>query len=341
MINLDKRAIEILGRFLNESEVDVITFTAEVEYNRSYRKYHNMTHINKMIDLLLTNYNELYNEQDIFLTILAIIYHDIVYDVINPKDNERKSALLCEQQLENILLESEVKTICNAILCTEMGIKSTNHIEDTIQALDVHDLYHGDRATLLTNNKNLFLEYQHLSYKDWNKGSKLFLDLHFGDKLSPERMEFIKNTIDDVKEDCDYTVGVFAGSFNPWHRGHQYVLDRAKDMFDIVVVLVGKNYDKLDCYPDVELDNTRVIYSNKLLFQNLNDIALEYGKSSVTLIRGVRNAKDFDYDKEMIRVNETVSNTIPTVFILAPRDLEYISSTLVRTLEITGVDKNV
>jgi pantetheine-phosphate adenylyltransferase len=56
------------------------------------------------------------------------------------------------------------------------------------------------------------------------------------------------------------------------------------------------------------------------------------------LIRGIRNASDFDYEKTISQINHTLVENLETVFLIARPELSHISSTIVRELILGKAD---
>ena len=127
------------------------------------------------------------------------------------------------------------------------------------------------------------------------------------------------------------TIGVFAGSFNPWHQGHQDILDQAELIFDKVIVIQGVNPDK-----DAPAYCDKVTRSYTGLLTNvLNDIEEGYNSpkySSITLIRGLRGIKDLEYEEEQLFYLRKLKPDLKHVFIMCKLENKFISSSAIRTL---------
>lgn len=138
-------------------------------------------------------------------------------------------------------------------------------------------------------------------------------------------------------------IAVFPGSFDPITIGHVDLVHRALPLFDKVIVAVGINSTKkylfsleqrlewlhqvFNSYPNVSVDS----------FENLTahycqKIGAKY------LIRGLRNASDFDYEKTISQLNNIIGGGIETVFLIAQPEYSHISSTIVREIIIGGAD---
>ena len=132
-------------------------------------------------------------------------------------------------------------------------------------------------------------------------------------------------------------VALFCGSFDPFHKGHKYVVDTALKLFDEVIVCVAVNPSKkgyfdlrarLNILEAIFKDNGRVkIVSTEGL---IVDIAKEYGASFI--VKGVRNSKDFEDEIAQSDANRYLGDGLETILIPTPNELSYISSTLIRTI---------
>lgn len=137
-------------------------------------------------------------------------------------------------------------------------------------------------------------------------------------------------------------IGIFPGSFNPFTKGHLSVLERALPLFDKVIIAVGYNVAKTgnsDIEQRVrtikkaveELDNVEVTG-----YQGLTvDIAKACGASFI--IRGVRDAADFEYERQMADINRQLTG-IETLILYTLPQYASISSSMVRELRRYGVD---
>lgn len=138
-------------------------------------------------------------------------------------------------------------------------------------------------------------------------------------------------------------IAIFPGSFDPFTRGHKAIVDEALKLFDRVVVAIGHNTQKRGMLTsearkrvieDVYRGNERVevtVYSSLT-----GDEARRCGATSI--IRSVRNATDFEYERTMERANRNIFPELSTVILMAPAEVEHISSSLVRELRAFGHD---
>lgn len=138
-------------------------------------------------------------------------------------------------------------------------------------------------------------------------------------------------------------IAVFPGSFDPITVGHVDLVHRALPLFDRIIVAVGINSTKKYLFPleqriawlkDVFKDDPRVGVD---AFENLTAhycqrIGARY------LLRGLRNASDFDYEKTISQLNHIVGEGIETVFLIAQPEFTHISSTIVREIIVGGAD---
>ena len=136
---------------------------------------------------------------------------------------------------------------------------------------------------------------------------------------------------------------LFAGSFDPFTRGHEAVVATALQLFDGVVIGVGENISKKsllnveqrcrlieDLYKNDS--RVRVVSYNTLT----GDFAREVGAS--VLVRGVRNSVDFEFERSIEATNRQLFPELSTILIPTPLELMHISSSMVRELLAFGRD---
>jgi pantetheine-phosphate adenylyltransferase len=141
-------------------------------------------------------------------------------------------------------------------------------------------------------------------------------------------------------------VAIFPGSFDPFTRGHAAVVEEALRLFDRVIIAIGHNPAKrglLDAasrkrlIEKVYANNSRV---DVTLYTTLTgDEARRVG--ATTIIRSVRNATDFDYERTMDHANRAIFPELNTIVVIAPAEVEHISSSLVRELRAFGHDTSM
>lgn len=136
-------------------------------------------------------------------------------------------------------------------------------------------------------------------------------------------------------------VALFAGSFDPFTRGHEAVVEEALRIFDEVVVGVGENVAKKGllsveqrCRLIEELyaENERVRVAKYSTLTG--DFAREVGATA--LVRGVRNTVDFEFERTIEATNRMLFPELTTVLLVTPAEYMHISSSTVRELLAFG-----
>jgi len=130
---------------------------------------------------------------------------------------------------------------------------------------------------------------------------------------------------------------VFPGSFDPITKGHEELVKRAAPLFDKVIIAIGVNSKKkylftleqrLEWIKTVfkDFDNVEVDHFQNLTANYCKTVDARY------LLRGLRNASDFDYEKTISQINNIVGDGLETVFLISNPKYSHISSSVVREL---------
>lgn len=132
-------------------------------------------------------------------------------------------------------------------------------------------------------------------------------------------------------------VAVFPGSFDPITLGHIDLVKRAQDLFDQIIVAVGVNSAKKSLFPLQQ----RLEWLN-LVFEKDDNITVDHfegltvnfckEKNANYLLRGLRNASDFDYEKTISQLNHIIGDDLETVFLISKPEYSHVSSTIVREI---------
>lgn len=128
-------------------------------------------------------------------------------------------------------------------------------------------------------------------------------------------------------------IGVFAGSFNPFHKGHYNVLQKAEKIFDKVIVAFGKNPEKgqREWVVPQTIQNRQIEEYNGLLTDFIQSLGHD-----VVVVRGLRNSTDFQYEQNQYRYIQELMPGIKIINIFCDKEFEHISSSGIRTLEKFG-----
>ncbi len=132
-------------------------------------------------------------------------------------------------------------------------------------------------------------------------------------------------------------IALYPGTFDPITNGHFDVIERALNLFDEVIIAVAIAEDKK---PMFTLDE-RIEMINKAIeglenvsvvgFDNLTvDLASTHGAS--ILIRGLRAVSDFEYELQLGYLNNSLDDSIETVYLMPKLQHAFISSSIVRNL---------
>jgi pantetheine-phosphate adenylyltransferase len=274
-----------------------------LRYDEPHRFYHNWNHIEYM--LLKAQEQGILSDE----LLLAIIFHDIIYNPKN-KDNEEKSAELFRLYVEN----DEIKY---AILDTKDHVPNS-YLSTLLCRLDLDVLY-SDIETFIKFEDAIFKEYQFIDYKKYKEHRLKILENY---NLKPEFLDYIKYKKPNI--------AVYAGTFSPFHRGHLNILEKAEKIFDKVIIARGINTEK----NNVLIELPEIIKSRQVEFYDglLTDFldTLEY---DVTLIRGLRNITDLQYELTQYRFLQDLKPNIKVVSIFCDKEYEHISSSAIRLLE--------
>lgn len=137
-------------------------------------------------------------------------------------------------------------------------------------------------------------------------------------------------------------IGLYPGTFDPLTLGHVDIIERAVKLVDELIVAVAVNRDKgplfsldertqmvcreMERIEGLGYAKIRVLPFDKLLmtFAEENNVNI--------IIRGLRAVSDFEYEFQMVGMNQALNDEIETVFLMADARYQSIASRLVKEI---------
>lgn len=130
---------------------------------------------------------------------------------------------------------------------------------------------------------------------------------------------------------------LFPGSFDPITIAHVDILKRALPLFDKIVVGIGLNSSKqnfLSAEKREEMVKTIFAGNNKVEVQLYEGLTVDFCRKidAKYMVRGIRSASDFEYERAIAQINQTMMPDVETILLLSKPEYSAISSTIVRDI---------
>lgn len=134
------------------------------------------------------------------------------------------------------------------------------------------------------------------------------------------------------------TIALYPGSFDPITNGHLDILKRAAKLFEKVIVTVAVNNKKEAVFSgDERVELIKECISEKKWSKNIEvtqftGLLVDYAQKvkADTLVRGVRQISDFEYEFRMALTNKRLAPEIDTIFLMPDEEFTFISASIVK-----------
>jgi len=136
---------------------------------------------------------------------------------------------------------------------------------------------------------------------------------------------------------------IYPGSFDPVTNGHLDVIERARKLFDEVVVAVAHNDEKQPLFSLKErLDLLRETAGTigGVRIAEFSGLLVEFARaeSAGAVIRGLRAVSDFEFEFQMALMNRKLAAAVETIFLMPKEEYTYLSSRIVKEIARLGGD---
>ncbi|WP_158828458.1 adenylyltransferase/cytidyltransferase family protein [Mucilaginibacter lacusdianchii] len=288
-------------------------------YTEPHRFYHTLDHLNDIFQQI-TERRLVDNDA----LLLATVYHDVVYDP-QSTTNEEDSAHYFQETFNG---SADLKLEVTRIILDTKTHKPTSDVSAIFCEMDLNIL-RQPFAKLMAYEHQIFKEFQFVDYKVYQEKRVEVLK-----QLSRQVNNPALETLISYVECRRPNIAVYPGSFNPFHKGHYNILQKAEHIFDKVIIARGVNPTKEKATYEIpqSLKNRQLeIYSSLL-----TDFVQGLGYP-VTIIRGLRNGTDLQFELNQYRyLQDLSSEQLKIVSIFCDREFEHISSTGIRQLDSYG-----
>lgn len=139
---------------------------------------------------------------------------------------------------------------------------------------------------------------------------------------------------------------IYAGSFDPITYGHLDILERAANLFQEVYVTVAVNHRKQTVFSGeervalIESVLQDCEWAEKIRVNQFTGLLVDHARAigADTLVRGVRQISDFEYEFRMALTNRRLAPDIDTVFLMPDEHFTFISASLVKEVALWNGD---
>ena len=135
---------------------------------------------------------------------------------------------------------------------------------------------------------------------------------------------------------------IYPGSFDPVTNGHIDVIERARKLFDEVIVAVAVNDQK---QPLFALDDRLALLRKAITIEGvrvapMTGLLVEFAaaENAHAVIRGLRAISDFEFEFQMALMNRKLDEEIETIFLMPKEEYTYLSSRIVKEIAQLGGD---
>ncbi len=138
---------------------------------------------------------------------------------------------------------------------------------------------------------------------------------------------------------------IYPGSFDPITYGHIDIVQRARKIFDELVVAVVTNPNKQTLF---SLEERKALCEQALAEAGLGEVpvitweglvvecAKHYGATAI--VRGLRAGSDFEREFQMALTNRDINGEIESVFFMTSGEYSFLSSSIVKEIKSFGGD---
>jgi pantetheine-phosphate adenylyltransferase len=136
---------------------------------------------------------------------------------------------------------------------------------------------------------------------------------------------------------------IYPGSFDPVTNGHLDVIERARKLFDEVIVAVAHNDQKNPLFAlEDRLDLLRATIGKlkNVEIAPLDGLLVDFAvaRKATAVIRGLRAISDFEFEFQMALMNRKLNPKVETIFLMPKEEYTYLSSRIVKEIARLGGD---
>lgn len=167
----------------------------------------------------------------------------------------------------------------------------------------------------------------------------------FGSKIAAGTCSVLPAFFCELSDmDTSQVTAIYAGSFDPPTLGHLWMIREGARLFGTLHVAVGTNPSKKSSYSlEQRLAWLNTIVDRGISTGDLRNVKIcELGNNyavvraqelgATHVLRGIRNAADYGYERSMRHLNYDLNPDVSTVFLMPPRLLSEVSSSVVKGL---------
>jgi pantetheine-phosphate adenylyltransferase len=134
---------------------------------------------------------------------------------------------------------------------------------------------------------------------------------------------------------------IYPGSFDPVTNGHLDVIERARKLFDQVIVAVAHNDEKQALFSlEERLDLLKETAGkiDRVWITQFDGLLVEFAaaQKATAVIRGLRAVSDFEFEFQMALMNRKLETSVETIFLMPKEEFTYLSSRLVKEIARLG-----
>ncbi len=136
---------------------------------------------------------------------------------------------------------------------------------------------------------------------------------------------------------------VFPGTFDPITLGHKDIIERARPLFDKIIVAIGTNSSKAPMFPlekRLAWINKVFEHDDQIVAESFSGLTVDFcmKHQATFILRGIRYVADFEYERAIADMNAMLDDDIETIFLTSSSRFASFSSTLVRDVYRNGGD---